>query len=93
MGRFVEGALPANLTLTVEGEQETLASASDPFALIGRPEEVVACVMSVVTSQGLDLSEGDVIITGSVVTPIAVSTPERVRVSFGDLGAVSVTLS
>ena len=71
----------------------TVSKADDVVAegrLVEDPATTVDFVRSYLASHGADLREGDRIIAGSVVAPVAVVPGDELRVSFGPLGQLSV---
>ena len=72
----------------------TVTKAGDEVVAEGRltedPATTVAFVRSYLASHGAELAEGDRIIAGSVVAPVAVAAGDELSVSFGPLGHLSV---
>jgi 2-keto-4-pentenoate hydratase len=71
----------------------TVTKAGDQVAegrLVEDPATTLAFVRSYLTAHGAQLREGDRIIAGSVVAPVAVSGGDALHVSFGPLGRLSV---
>ena len=58
--------------------------------LTEEPATTAAFVRRYLASHGAELREGDRIIAGSVVAPVAVAPGDELSVSFGPLGALSV---
>jgi 2-keto-4-pentenoate hydratase len=58
--------------------------------LVDDPAATVAFVQSYLADHGAALLEGDRIIAGSVVAPVAVGPGDELSVSFGPLGQLSV---
>ena len=58
--------------------------------LVEDPATTVAFVRSYLAAHGAALEEGDRIIAGSVVAPVAVAPGDELSVSFGPLGHLSV---
>lgn len=89
--RLAPEALPR---VTVRRDGEQLAVAADPWAAIGGdPARWVAYVQGFLASQGQRLRAGDILLTGSVIPPIADPGRGLVEVSAPGFGAVSVELS
>ena len=71
----------------------TVTKAGDEVAegrLVEDPATTLAFVRSYLVAHGAELREGDRIIAGSVVAPVAVSGGDALHVSFGPLGRLSV---
>lgn len=66
----VVDALPDPLTFTVEHDGEMVAMTSEPTALTGDLGAILASAAATLAACGAALSAGDVVITGSVVPPI-----------------------
>jgi 2-keto-4-pentenoate hydratase len=63
-----------------------------PVALTGEAVEVVRRTAEVLEACGEQLRGGEVVITGSVVPPLAVVAGQTVTVDFGKLGGLTVSL-
>jgi 2-keto-4-pentenoate hydratase len=85
-------ALPADLSFSVHCDGEAVAVTADPFALTGDLGSILASAASTLRSCGASLSGGDVVITGSVVPPIDVSTGGSWHVVAPGLGELTVTV-
>src|ERR1700722_18693723 len=71
----------------------TVTKAGDEVAegrLVEDPATTLAFVRSYLVAHGAELREGDRIIAGSVVAPVAVSGGDALHVSFGPLGRLFV---
>jgi len=84
------GARVDDVRVDLDGEQQRYAEAAVPETLLGDLVEVVRHVGEHAAAAGHLLRPGDVIITGSIVPPVAVVAPERITARFAGLGAVSV---
>lgn len=56
--------------------------------VLGDPRSALSWIAHELIAYGESLRPGDVIITGTCITPISVSIGDRVRMDFGDLGAI-----
>ena len=85
-GDEVPGVDPWAMVATVHKEDDVVAEGR----LVEDPATTAAFVRSYLASHGAALHEGDRIIAGSVVAPVAVAPGDELRVSFGPLGRLSV---
>jgi len=85
-GDEVPGVDPWAMVATVHKEDDVVAEGR----LVEDPATTAAFVRSYLASHGAALHEGDRIIAGSVVAPVAVAPGHELRVSFGPLGQLSV---
>jgi len=85
-GDEVPGVDPWAMVATVHKEDDVVAEGR----LVEDPATTAAFVRSYLASHGAALHEGDRIIAGSVVAPVAVAPGDELRVSFGPLGQLSV---
>jgi len=91
LGPVHEGvAMPGGLRVLLDGSEIT--AADDVTALTGDTIEVVRLTAELLEACGERLRAGDVVITGSVVTPLAVVAGQTVTVELGTLGRLSVSL-
>jgi 2-keto-4-pentenoate hydratase len=72
---------------------ELVAETDDPGALTGELVELVRLTAEVLGACGERLRAGEVLITGSIVTPLPVHPGERVEVEVTPLGRLSVQLT
>ena len=70
---------------------EEIARADDPAAVTGEIAEVVRLTAGLLGRFGVELAPGDVVITGSVFAPVAV-TAGRYEAALPPLGTLGVTL-
>jgi 2-keto-4-pentenoate hydratase len=84
--------LPEDLTVTVERDGETVVATSDPWALTGDLGEIVSSAASTLATCGASFCAGDVVITGSVVLPVDVSSGTW-RVAADGLGDIAIEIS
>ena len=85
-GDEVPGVDPWAMVATVHKADDVVAEGR----LVEDPATTAAFVRSYLASHGAALHEGDRIIAGSVVAPVAVAPGHELRVSFGPLGRLSV---
>jgi 2-keto-4-pentenoate hydratase len=85
-GDEVPGVDPWAMVATVHKADDVVAEGR----LVEDPATTAAFVRSYLASHGAALHEGDRIIAGSVVAPVAVAPGDELRVSFGPLGRLSV---
>jgi 2-keto-4-pentenoate hydratase len=85
-GDEVPGVDPWAMVATVHKADDVVAEGR----LVEDPATTAAFVRSYLASHGAALHEGDRIIAGSVVAPVAVAPGDELRVSFGPLGQLSV---
>ena len=72
---------------------EEVATTSDPEALTGELGFVLASMADTLAACGAGLRAGDIVITGSVVPPIAVDNGTTWLVQAGPAGQVAVTIA
>jgi 2-keto-4-pentenoate hydratase len=88
------GSAADGLTCRVLRRGAEFACTSDPQANTGRWVDIVCHVANVLAAFGERLRAGEVIITGSVVPPIAIEPDENELVfALDPVGAISVTFS
>lgn len=95
LGTFVPlggGVALGGLRVDVMGADGPLAEDVDPADLLGDLAEVVRHLADALPAADDAMRAGDVVITGSVVAPIAVTGAQRFEVRFAGLGSVSVVL-
>ena len=85
-GEEVPGADPWAMVATVTKAGEVVAEGR----LTEDPATTVAFVRTYLASHGAALQEGERIIAGSVVAPVAVAPGDQLSVSFGPLGHLAV---
>jgi 2-keto-4-pentenoate hydratase len=61
--------------------------------VLGDPRRALTWLANELRTYGSGLRAGDVVITGTCVTPVAVSPGDHVRMDFGDLGALEAAFS
>jgi 2-keto-4-pentenoate hydratase len=83
---------PADLSATVRLDGAEIAATDDVTALTGETVEVVRLTAELLELCGERLRAGDVVITGSVVTPVPAAGGRTVAVDLGTLGTLSVSL-
>lgn len=88
----VEGSLSSPLSFSVLKNGEEVAATSDPEALTGELGVVLASMADTLYACGAGLRAGDVVITGSVVPPIAVVDGTTWLTRADQAGQVTVTL-
>jgi 2-keto-4-pentenoate hydratase len=85
-GSEVLGVDPWSMVATVTKDGSSVAEGR----LVEDPGTTVTFVRSYLAAHGAVLQEGDRIIAGSVVAPVAVTPGDELSVSFGPLGHLSV---
>ena len=85
-GDEVPGVDPWAMVATVTKAGEVVAQGR----LTENPATTAAFVRTYLAAHGAELAEGDRIIAGSVVAPVAVAPGDELDVSFGPLGRLSV---
>jgi 2-keto-4-pentenoate hydratase len=75
---------------TVVGKSEHQGKGAN---VLGDPRIALAWIVNELSALGVPLHAGEVVTTGTCVTPIAVVPGDEVRASFGRLGALSVNFS
>lgn len=90
LGPMVEraGAEGAGARLLVNGAQ---ASVEDPEALPGSIESLLPYLAQFLAACGERLRPGDVVITGSIVPPLAVKPGDRVEYELDGIGSISIS--
>lgn len=83
----------AEVTGSVAVDGAEVAATTDPAALTGEVVEVVRLTAELLGGVGSGLSAGDVVITGSVVPPVAVAAGQAVTIDLPPLGSLSVSLT
>jgi 2-keto-4-pentenoate hydratase len=74
-----------------DGEQ--IAANDDPAALTGEVVEVVRLTAELLGAAGERLRAGEVVITGSVVPPVAIAPGQGIAVELGPLGGLRLALA
>ena len=85
-------SLPTPVTFSVTNDGVEVESTSDPEALTGELGFVLASMAGTLAACGAGMSAGDIVITGSVIPPVAVRCGEDWRVATSHLGGVSTAL-
>lgn len=62
-------------------------------AVLGNPALSVVWLANKLATMGSHLEKGEVVLTGSLATPLVVSPGDEVRANFGELGSVSVSFT
>lgn len=88
----VVDSLPSPLTFSVVKDGEEVASTSDTEALTGELGFVLASMADTLAAGGAGLRAGDVVITGSVISPVPVENGSVWVSDAGALGQVQVRL-
>ena len=83
----------AGVTVTVTRDGAEVARTDDPQALTGRLVDVVTSMAGTLGQAGERLLAGDVIITGAVVPPLAISAGQRLTVDVSGLGRLELTIT
>ncbi len=78
----------ATARLVVNGEETQVA---DPEALPGAIPDLLAHVAALLPAFGEELRPGDVVITGSIVPPLAAGAGDRVNYELAGIGSVSIS--
>ena len=60
---------------------------------VGGPLRALTWVANELATQGAGLRAGDLVITGTCVEPVPIAPGERLRVDFGDLGAIEAAFA
>ena len=93
LGPVVEGrSQAAGVTGRLLRDGEEVAATDAPETLTGELIEVVRLTAELLEAAGERLRAGDVVITGSVVAPLAVAGGQRLRAELAGLGALTVAL-
>jgi 2-keto-4-pentenoate hydratase len=77
----------------VQGTDDVRAQGADPAGLLGDLAEVVRHLADQAPNAGDPLRAGDVIITGSAIPGVPISSGEQFEVRAGGLAPVSVRLT
>jgi 2-keto-4-pentenoate hydratase len=72
---------------------DEIAGDGGGFNVLGDPRAALAWIANELRVVGDGLRAGDVVITGTCVTPIAIGAGDRVRADFGALGAIEMAFS
>jgi 2-keto-4-pentenoate hydratase len=80
----------AGVTAVITADGAEVAHSSDPVALTGEWVEVLQQLASTLEDCGERLRSGDVVITGSLVAPVAVKAGPRYRAEIEPFGALEV---
>jgi 2-keto-4-pentenoate hydratase len=88
-GRRDAGGITARLVR--DGEE--VARTDAPEELIGPLADVIAATAETLEAAGERLRPGDVVITGTVLPPLAVAPGQTVRAELGPLGGLTVELT
>jgi 2-keto-4-pentenoate hydratase len=83
---------PADIQARVLLDREEIDATDDVTALTGETVEVVRLTAELLELCGEQLRAGDVVITGSVVTPVPVVGGRTAAVDLGPLGKLAVSL-
>jgi 2-keto-4-pentenoate hydratase len=86
-------SLPSPLSFSVQKNGEEVATTSDPAALTGELGFVLASMADTLAACGAGLTTGDIVITGSVIPPVAVAGGTTWLVQDGPAGQVAVTIA
>jgi 2-keto-4-pentenoate hydratase len=78
------------LSTWIERNGDVVARTEDPTAMTGDAVELIREVARYVGAFGETLRAGEIVITGSVVPPIAVAVGDTISVQFDRLGEVSI---
>jgi 2-keto-4-pentenoate hydratase len=79
------------ITVDVEGREERYASGVEPTELLGDLLDVVRHLADGLAALGEGMRAGDIVMTGSVIAPVAVQPGERIECRFAGLGSVAVS--
>ncbi len=82
----------AGLDARVSTSGRPVAATGDPEALTGDTLALLAHAASVLAAAGEELAAGDIVITGSVVPPLAAAAGDTIELALTPLGRVAVTL-
>jgi 2-keto-4-pentenoate hydratase len=93
LGTARPGASLAGATARVFIDGVEIAYTDDPQALPGEIVQLVAQVADVLGAVGERLRSGDVVITGSVVGPLAIRPQTSIRYELDPLGAIELSFS
>lgn len=90
--RAAEAGFPDALRARVWHDEQALAVPEPLHALTGDPIDVVRHVAAVLAAAGRGLRAGEIVITGSVVSPVFGGAGTRVRFALDPIGEVEVAL-
>jgi 2-keto-4-pentenoate hydratase len=90
LGPGIEGASTTGVTLDVTVNGASEASSDDITAATGDPYELVRHVAATVAAAGETLRAGEVVICGSIVPALKVSSGDAVEVTLEGLGRLGV---
>ena len=93
LGAARPGASLARAIARVFTGDDATAHTEDPQELPGEAVRLVAQVADVLNAVGERLRSGDVVITGAVVSPLAIRPETTVRYELDPLGALELTFS
>jgi 2-keto-4-pentenoate hydratase len=82
----------AGIAARITRDGAEVARTDDPAALTGEIVEVVRLTAELLDACGERLRAGEVVITGSVVPPLAVAPGQRLEAELGPLGRLAVEL-
>ena len=68
---------------------DALAAQGSGANVLGDPRRALAWIANELGRYGAGLRAGDVVITGTCVTPVPVAAGDRIRMDFGDFGAIA----
>lgn len=85
------GGSLTGISVRVLGNGQEVSRSNEPEALTGELVAIIQHVAEVVAESGEPLRAGDVIITGSLVAPLAVTVGDRIRAEFDPLGMLEVS--
>jgi 2-keto-4-pentenoate hydratase len=95
--RFVLGAVredaPGALRAAIRVNEADPKPVEDPYQLTGDPASAVAHVATQLAAVGEQLRAGDVIITGSIIPPIAVGPGDRLRYRLEPVGELALEIA
>src|SRR5918998_214185 len=74
--------------VVVNGEETRVP---DPEALPGAIPDLLAHVAALLPAFGEEIRQGDIVITGSIVPPLAVGAGDRVEYELAGIGSVSIS--
>jgi 2-keto-4-pentenoate hydratase len=83
----------AGITARIYRDGKEVAATDDPRAVVGDLVDVARHIGELLAATGSSLSEGDAIIAGSVVAPLAVAPGEHLLCDFGPLGELEIRFS
>ena len=92
LGPIHEGATLDGVTARVTKSGEPAGEAL-PAEVVGDPAEVVRFVAAYLEPYGGELRPGEVIIAGSLISPVTVNGGDRFEVDLGPLGALALDLA